>query len=150
MNKDVLITISGTQVQYADMEGKEYEDIEVVSPATYFYKDGLHYLFYEEVHEGVAGITKNKIIFKEDRFLEITKKGITNSEMRFEYIDNEFTEYTTPFGDMQVGIVLHQLNNIVEEENIEILVKYELSIDFEAFAECTVCIKIRNKSQGIL
>ncbi len=150
MNKDVLVTISGTQIQCMDAEGNEYEDIEIVSPATYFYKDGLHYIFYEEVYEGISGVTKNKIILKEDEFLEITKKGVTNSVIRFDYTENQFTEYETPFGNMQAGITLHNLSNVIDEEKIDILVKYELAIDFESFAECTVAVKICNKSQGIL
>ncbi len=149
MNKDVLVTISGTQIQCVDAEGNEYEDVEVVSPASYFFKDGLHYIFYEEMHEGISGVTKNRILLKEDEFLEITKKGVTNSVMRFDWDESEATEYETPFGNMQVGITLHNMNCIIQDEKIEVFVQYELAIDLEAFAECKVAIKVCNKTHGI-
>ena len=57
MTKDVLISISGLQMDVLEEE-KEYEPIEVVAPANYFLKNGKHYILFDEVTEGIPGITK--------------------------------------------------------------------------------------------
>ena len=44
MTKDVLISISGLQMDVLEEE-KEYEPIEVVAPANYFLKNGKHYIY---------------------------------------------------------------------------------------------------------
>ena len=52
MTKDVLISISGLQMDVLEEE-KEYEPIEVVAPANYFLKNGKHYILFDEVTEGM-------------------------------------------------------------------------------------------------
>ena len=44
MTRDVLVTISGLQTDVVPREDTEDEPIEVVTPASYFYKNGKHYL----------------------------------------------------------------------------------------------------------
>ena len=43
MTKDVLISISGLQVDVNDMESNN-EPIETISTGNYFFKNGKHYL----------------------------------------------------------------------------------------------------------
>ncbi len=148
MTKDVLITISGTQLE-AGVEGAEYENIEVVSPATYYFKDGLHYIFYEEVHEGVAGVTKNKITLVENDYLEIVKKGVANSHMRFDCKNEHISVYETPFGNMQMGVETQILESKLDDEEMKIKVSYALAINCEAYAQCEINMKICNKSKGM-
>ena len=52
MTKDVLINISGLQVDVNEMENND-EPIETISTGNYFFKNGKHYLLFEEVSEGV-------------------------------------------------------------------------------------------------
>ena len=57
MTKDVLISISGLQVDVNDMESNN-EPIETISTGNYFFKNGKHYLLFEEVSEGIPGVTR--------------------------------------------------------------------------------------------
>ena len=53
MTKDVLVSISGMHEEIVEVtpevEEDENEAIEVVTPATYYLKNGKHYIVYEEV-----------------------------------------------------------------------------------------------------
>ena len=66
MTKDVLINISGLQVDVNEMENND-EPIETISTGNYFFKNGKHYLLFEEVSEGVPGVTNTQIKIKGER-----------------------------------------------------------------------------------
>lgn len=57
MTQDVLLTISGLHdMAFADPEeNEENEPIEVITPASYYWKNGKHYILYDEVMEGIPG-----------------------------------------------------------------------------------------------
>ena len=84
MTRDVLVTISGLQTDVVPREDTEDEPIEVVTPASYFYKNGKHYLIYEEVTEGFPGVTKNKIKVTDAN----TIVGIHTTEVQVEETEN--------------------------------------------------------------
>ena len=79
MTKEVLITICGLQ-NGPDVDG---EPIEMTTVGEYFYKNGKHYVLYEEVMEGESKPTKNRIKFAPG-MLELTKNGVVNVHMLFE------------------------------------------------------------------
>ena len=64
MKKDVLIHVRGLQMM--DPE-EEQEPIEIVVPGQYYYRNGSHYLRYEEMMDDTAQPTvnyrKKRIIF---------------------------------------------------------------------------------------
>ena len=86
MTQDVLLTISGLHdMASADPEeNEENEPIEVITPASYYWKNGKHYILYDEVMEGIPGVVKNKIKITGEDSMEIMKSGITNAHMVFE------------------------------------------------------------------
>ena len=77
MTKDVLVSISGKHIDIMDDPARGYEvgedGIEVVTPANYYCRNGKHYILYDEVLEGMAGTTKNKIKITGTDCLEIMK-----------------------------------------------------------------------------
>ena len=79
MTKDVLVSISGLHMDMnAEIPGPDAEDvIEVVTPATYYEKNGKHYILYDEVVEGVSGTIKNKIKISGTDSVEIMKSGLS-------------------------------------------------------------------------
>ena len=88
MTKNVLVTISGLHYDDSVMmvqeeNSNEANSIEVTTPATYYLKNGKHYIVYDEVVEGIPGTIKNRIKIDEGKLLDITKSGITNSHMVF-------------------------------------------------------------------
>ena len=74
MTKDVLITVKGMQAIEA---GEGQEEVEVVAKGDYYFKNGHHFICYEEMLEGFETPTKNMIKIT-DNTVEVQKKGITN------------------------------------------------------------------------
>lgn len=140
MTKDVLITISG--LQFMDEEGAE--PVEVITAGKYYYRNGKHYILYDEVMEGFEGITKNRIKIGED-FMDISKKGVSNVHMSFEKNKKNLTSYQTPFGNLLIGIDARSLQIEEEEDAIDIKVEYDLEVNYEHLAECSLTMNIRSK-----
>ena len=89
MTKDVLVSVAGLQADVNGMENCDEEPIEVLSAGTYYFKDGKHFIFFEEVVEGVPGVTKTQIRLSGSDSLEVRKKGIANVNMVFEKNKNK-------------------------------------------------------------
>lgn len=147
MTKNVLLTISG--LHYDEYPGQEEanEPIEVIAPATYYLKNGKHYVLYEEVVEGMPGVIKNRIKIKEDGFLEIQKSGITNTRMTFEKDKINMTEYETPYGELMIGVYTKGMTVDVKEDNIDVEVNYSLDINSEKVADCNIIMNIRSNGE---
>lgn len=68
MDKEVLIHVRGLQTMDAD---GEQEPLEIVVPGQYYFRNGSHYLRYEEVMEDFAEPTVN--------YIKISQKGMAVS-----------------------------------------------------------------------
>ena len=143
MTKEVLVSISGLQMAVNDMENQDDEPIEVVSAGTYFFKGGTHYIFFEEVAEGVPGVTKTQIRLKGKETLEVIKKGVSNMQMVFEKNKNNRCFYKTPFGQLNLGICTSQILVDEEEDNINIRADYAMDVNYEPLADCVIRINIK-------
>lgn len=143
MTKDVLVSISGLQMGVNEMENYDDEPIEVVNAGTYFFKDGKHYIFFEEVAEGIPGVTKTQIRINGKDSLEVRKKGISNVNMVFEKDKNNRCYYQTPFGQLNLGIFTRKI--VVEEleDNMNIRAEYAMDVNYEPLAECTIKINVK-------
>ena len=142
MTKDVLVSISGLQMAVNDVESNDDGPIEILSAGTYFFKDGTHYIFFEEVVEGVPQVTKTQIRIKGTESLEVIKKGITNTHMIFEHKKNNRCYYRTPYGQLNLGIYTGKISVDETEESIEVKAEYVLDVDYEPLAECNIRVHI--------
>jgi len=146
MTQDVLLTISGLHTMEAMEDGEEgNEPIEVITPASYYWKNGKHFILFDELVEGIPGVTKNKIKITGDTALEIMKSGITNAHMVFEKNKSNLTFYDTPFGQIEVGIHTRDMCVDVREDRIDVNVEYGLDVNHEAMADCRITMNIRPK-----
>ena len=80
MEKDVLIHVRGLQM--LDDNGQE-EPIEIVVPGEYYFRNGSHYLRYEELMDDLGEPTVNYIKISQ-KGMEVRKKGPVNTHMVFE------------------------------------------------------------------
>lgn len=152
MTKDVLVSISGMHEEIVavapEMQEDENEAIEVVTPATYYFKNGKHYIVYEEVVEGASGVIKNRIKITGEDCVEIVKSGLSNSHMVFEREKKNQTYYKTPYGQMLIGVNTRQLKIDYEEDRIGIQIDYELDVNHEPMADCKIKMDIVSKDSG--
>ncbi len=143
MTKQVLLTISGLHYDTFPGEEDENEPIEIITPATYYLKNGKHYVIYEEMVEGMPGTIQNKIRIAGNNQLEIKKSGLANTRMVFEKDKINMTQYETPYGEFLIGIFTKNMLVDVTEKNIDISVNYELDINSEKVADCDIRMNIR-------
>jgi len=148
MTKDVLLKISGLQFTADYDESSEPEPVEIIAPGEYYYKNGKHYIMYDEFMEGFDSVTKNVLKLKEDS-LEITKKGSSNVHMVFEKHKKNMTCYTTPFGSLMMGIDAKSISIEESEEQINAKIKYALDVNYEHLADCTISLMVQPKDQPI-
>ena len=144
MTEDVLVSVKGLHT----LDTAQDEEIEIFSAGKYFFKDGKHYLFYDEQVEDSGGIVNNRIILKDD-FVELTKKGSVNVKMSF--CRDEKTEcwYETPFGEMLVGLEVTDMKIEEQEELLEINIAYRLELNYEHVADCRICIRVIAKGSSL-
>lgn len=144
MTKEVLINISGLQVDVNEMENHD-EPIETINAGNYFFKNGKHYLLFEEVSEGIPGVTKTQIKINGEESLEVLKRGISNAHMIFDTKRKHRSYYETPYGQLNLGIFTRKIEVDEKEENINIKVEYALDVNYEPLAECTIRINVKPK-----
>ena len=143
MTKEVLVSISGLQMAVNTMESMDDEPIEIVSAGTYYFKDGKHYIFMEEVAEGIPGVTKTQIRINGKESLEVMKKGVSNLHLVFEENKNNRCNYRTPFGQLNLGICTSKLVVDETEDKINIRAEYAMDVDCEPLADCSICINVK-------
>ena len=149
MTKDVLVSISGMHMGIVSPQpDEEAEPIEVVTPASYYCRNGKHYIIYDEVMEGMAGTVKNKIKITGDDSMEIMRSGGTGTHMVFEKNRKNLTYYKTPYGQMLIGINTKNMEVSVSEDKINVSVDYELDVDHEPLADCKIRMNITSKNSG--
>ncbi len=140
MTKEVIITICGLQAG-PDTDG---EPMEMITTGEYYYKNGKHYLLYEEVAEGESTTTKNRIKAAPD-YMELTKKGTVSVHMVFEKDKKNLTHYFTPFGGLMIGIDAKKVEIKETENEMDIEVDYALDLNQEHAADCNIKINVKSK-----
>jgi len=123
MTKDVLVTINGIHTM-----DEEDNDVEMVVRGDYYQKNGKHYILYEEVLEGMEETVKN-VIKISDSSMDIIKKGAANSHMLFEKNKKNLSCYSTPMGDMIVGIQANRFRVEKGKDSLKVHVDYSLDIN---------------------
>ena len=138
MTKDVLITIRG--VHTLDHEDN---DVEMMVRGDYYQKNGKHYILYEEILEGAEERVKNVIKISPSS-MDIIKKGVTNSRMLFEKNKKNLSCYSTPVGNLVIGIQANHFYVEEQENSIKVNVDYSLDINYEHMSDCRICVDVQS------
>ena len=144
MTKEVLIRVQGLQ---AISEEGEQEPIELVVPGEYYFRNGSHYLKYEEMLDDTARPTVNYIKMS-GKGMEVRKKGLVNVHMVFEPGKKNMSYYTTPFGTLEMGISATRLEISEEQDILEARVHYSMDMNSEYYAECYLEIEVQAKDSA--
>lgn len=132
MTKDVIISISGLQFE---TEGNEA--VEVISRGEYYFRNGKHFLIYEELSEEEQEVTRCVLKISEDA-VELTKKGSSNVHMIFEADETSTTYYSTPYGELIIGITTQEIELKPEEKQLELKIRYSLDMNYQHISECSL------------
>ena len=140
MTKDVLITICGIQKR----DGETDEPIETVTPGEYYFRNGKHYILYEEVQEGLAEVTKCMIKIGDDS-VDLSKKGASGVHMIFQRDKKTRTSYQTPYGSLMLGFDSKMIRVLESEDMIHLNLEYDLEVEEEHLAECSLTLIVQAK-----
>ncbi|MBD5548990.1 MAG: DUF1934 domain-containing protein [Lachnospiraceae bacterium] len=144
MTKEILLSLKGLQ-----MESKEdAQSTETITPADYYQRNGSHYVVYEEIMEGFTAPTRNRIKFN-GSCMEVSKKGLVNVQMLFEENKKNMTNYTTPYGNILIGIDTESILVEEKENQIRVEVEYALEANYQHLADCRIEMKLRPREEGI-
>ena len=144
MNKDVLIHVRGLQMMETD---DAQEPIEIVVPGQYYFRNGSHYLRYEEKLDDTAETTVNYIKMSPNG-VEVRKQGQVNVHMVFEEGKKNKTFYNTPYGTLQMGISATGLELKESEDGIQMKVDYALDMNEEHVADCYLTVQAQSKDSA--
>lgn len=144
MEKKVLLALKGLQFAM-DEEGAQA--LETITPAEYYKRNNSHYVIYDEVTEGFQDTTKNVIKFGDSQ-MEVTKKGLVNVHMVFEQNKRNMTSYSTPYGNILIGIDTDEVEIMEEKDTISVNVAYSLEANYEHMADCKIEMHIRPREEG--
>lgn len=124
MKKDVWLSISSTQ----QFEGCEKEQIDLVTAATLYKRNGKYYIVYEESElTGMGGSrTTVKINGKEATMM---RTGTCPSEMTFAENERHVGLYQTPYGAMTISTHTTSVHNTVDMDGGELVIDYTLEVD---------------------
>lgn len=140
MTKEVLVSISGAHV----IDGTS-DDVSVIAAGAYYFKNGKHYVVYDEVVEGFGAPVKNTLKISNDS-VDIIKNGSANAHMIFEKNKKNISCYATPMGQMAIGINTNQIQLEENEDQLRVTVGYSLDINYEPVSECNIVVDVQSKA----
>lgn len=144
MTREVLVSVKGLHV----MEEAADDEIEVISAGKYYYRNGKHYILYDELVEGTKEIINNCIKLQDGK-MELQKKGPLRTEMVFERDKKNTSWYFTPYGNMMAGIDVKEMKINESDDMIEVNVDYSLEMNYEHIADCSITVKVIAKDSGL-
>ena len=147
MTKDVVVRVRGIQfVIGGDQRQEEAEPVEVFSMGEYYFRNGTHYIKYDEMMEGFTEKTQNLIKIR-DHSVELRKKGLTNVHMVFEEQKKNISYYQTPFGTMEMGIAATRVDLEQGEDEMNVHIEYALEVNESHVADCDISIGVVSRGK---
>ena len=128
MTKDILVRVRGVQTI-----GEEEDTVEMITPGTYYVKNGKQYLIYDESLDETGTPTHNTVKVMENR-IEVMKRGLVESHMIFEPGRRTTANYRTPMGLFLMGITTSLLEVEEDEESMEMNGEYAFDCSTEILA----------------
>lgn len=139
MTKDVIITIKGLQFDIQDQL-----PLEVITAGYYYFKNDKHYIIYDELSVETGEETSNIIKIGNNR-VDIIKKGANSAHMVFEPGKKNISYYTTPFGDLLIGVNTLDIRSQETALNIDVEIGYALEMNYSHVSDCAISLNIKSK-----
>lgn len=140
MTKDVMISIRGLQFMESDTE----DNIETMQQGEYYFRNGSHYLLFDEYMEGFKEPVKNILRFKKDE-MTLTKRGILNVQMNFRTGKKNLSGYQTPYGTIMIGLDTGRVEFWEQEHELRLEADYVLEANYQYVADCRIRIEAWEK-----
>ena len=135
MTKDVLVSVRGAHI--AD---GETNNLEVITAGSYYFKNGKHYIIYDEILEGEEGSIRNTIKANADS-VDMIKGGDARAHMIFQENRPNVSCYVTPYGQMIVGVTTDRIKINEGPDHLKIQIDYTLELNYEQTSQSHIEIE---------
>lgn len=134
----VIVKVRGEQT---DAEG-EKSRIEMMAEGRHFYRNGKHYVLYQDqVMDGDGQISTVLKIAPDS--LVLMRSGSVVQEQRFDKGQESVSEYQTPFGSLQMAVRTDEMSIVYGTVSGQVDVSYALSINGQVQTLNELHIEIR-------
>lgn len=131
MTREVMISVSGA-------DGTDF-----CTQAEYFYRNGSHYLLYdEEPAADLRGAGKSRIKFREGR-LEVIRRGGIRTALVVEEGKSNAVDYATPYGRIPMEVAGARISLDETEGRINVDAEYVLKTNGQPLADCRIKIIVQ-------
>lgn len=139
MIKDVIIDIKTEQI----VDGST-DEIEFTTDGQFGYKDGSFFISYEESKLlEVQGEVKTTVYVKQDNTVVLQRKGAYSSRMVIEKGIRNNCFYSTPHGELSLGIFGEKVNYNLNENGGKIIMNYTIDSNMQLLSKNKVNILVR-------
>lgn len=136
MKKNIVISL--TSIQWQDSDKNETE---LLTKAKYASENGIDIISYEDTSAtGFEGSTTTVRAGSDNA--SIIREGTANSVLSLEVGRKHFCQYTTPFGNMQIGVYTHAIENTIHE-NGRLYMKYTLDLNSAYLSDNEIILTIQ-------
>jgi uncharacterized beta-barrel protein YwiB (DUF1934 family) len=120
------------------------EQIQLIVPGKYQFRDNRHYLLYEEMSDDCQDVIKTMIKIQDGR-VEIIKKGIQRQHLLFEEKRPNIGFYDTPFGMLEVGTSTDMIDIEMQEDSMEVAISYALEINGQYISDNYIRLQVESQ-----
>ena len=142
MTKDVLLSIKGLYTE----DNEDADSIETLTPAEFYIKEDVYYLFFDEIMDDTTGVTKSRIKYS-DKCFELTRKGEVSVHLLFEEGKKTLNTYQIPYGNLVVGLDTKRIRMNETDDEIRIVIDYAMEINYQQVSDNTIDITIKAVKQ---
>ncbi len=139
MIKDVVVSIKGIQGMDDDTD-----TVELTTEGQFGYKDGQYYITYEEGQLfDSAERVKTQLYIKNDNSVVLQRSGSLKSRMVIVKGERNTCYYSTPHGDLSIGIYGEEIENCLSENGGRVRLKYTIDSNLQVISQNEVNISVR-------
>lgn len=139
MTDKVILSIKGVQHEFG-----EDGTTEMITTGNYYFKNGKHYIVYDETIPETGEQVSNTLKMTSER-IDMIKHGRFGTHMVFEANTKNMSLYPTPYGMMEVCFNTFSVNVNEESDLICAQTEYALEINDQFISDCTIEICVRSK-----
>lgn len=137
MKEQVFISL--TSIQWQDNDKNETE---LLTRATVSRVGGCDVISYEDTSAtGFEGSTTT-ITVDGSRSASIVREGTANSVLSLEVGRKHFCQYGTPYGNMQIGVYTHTIDNTISQ-NGRLYLKYTLDLNSSYLSDNEIIMTVQ-------
>ncbi len=133
------ITILLKSIQWIDNEKSETE---LITKARYEKTDDTIKISYDDTSATGFEGSVTVIEVKGEKNATVMRSGTANSLITLEPDNKHYCHYETPFGDMQIGVYTHKIDNKLDTEK-SLYMKYTIDINSAYVSDNEIILKIK-------